>query len=151
MKLARCNNHLLKLRLSYLHKHFSDPSSNPSFMLSIDNSDKCELPLTRIYQNIYRFSDNLLLKMIRLNKVEYLYNKTTEINVISYNIQQKGQCPIIVSRNRSRIDDPPFASDSESAKIAITGYLIYSARKEILKQIFLLLALRNSQKPWRYY
>ena len=37
-------------------------------------------------KNIQRFSDNLLFRIIRINKVDYLYNSynIVEINEISY-------------------------------------------------------------------
>jgi len=43
----------------------------------------------RIYQNTQQFSDNSLPRIIRINRVNYLYNSfnNIEINRISYNIQ----------------------------------------------------------------
>ena len=44
----------------------------------------------RIYQNIQCFSDNLLSKTVRINRVDYPYNSSVniiKINGIPYNIQ----------------------------------------------------------------
>jgi len=83
-----------------------------------------------IYQNIQYFSDNILLKTVRLNRVDYLYNLSDniiEINVTLYNIQWKGKCPIIVDNNGSRIDTSPFIG--KLAEPAITSYLACLARE----------------------
>ena len=79
--------------------------------------------------------------MVRINEVDYPYNlfdNIIEINGILCNIQQKGQYPIIVDNNRSKIGTPPSAS--KLVELAITSYLAYYARKGKVEQIYFLLA-----------
>ena len=90
--------------------------------------------LQRIYQNVQKFSNNPLPRIIKINRVNYPYNSFNniiEINGILYKIQQEDQHSIIVNNNRSRIDNLP--SISESTELAITSYLAYLAREEEVK------------------
>jgi len=68
---------------------------------------------------------------VRINRVDYPYNSfdnIIEINRIQYNIQQKGQYPIIVGSNRDSINT--LFSIGELAKLAITSYLAHLTREE---------------------
>ena len=95
----------------------------------------------RIHQSIQHFSDNLLSRTVRINRVNHPYNSSDniiEINGTPYNIQWEGKYLIIVDNDRSRIDT--LSPISESAELAITSYLAYLAKKEGVKQICFLLA-----------
>ena len=84
----------------------------------------------RIYQDVYRFSDNSLSRIIRINRADYPHNlqdNIAEIDETPYNIYWKGQHSVIVNNNRKRINVLP--PTDESAKTAITGYLIYLVRE----------------------
>ena len=51
--------------------------------------------------------------MIRINRVDYLYNlwnNIVKMNGISYNIQRGGQCLIIVDNNERRINTLSFVN-----------------------------------------
>ena len=75
----------------------------------------------KIYQNIRHFSDNLLYRTVRINRVDYLYNLSDniiEIDRTPYNIQQKDKHLIIVDNNGSRMNT--LSPISKSAKPAIT-------------------------------
>jgi len=108
----------------------------------------------RIYQNIQHFSNNLLFRTIRINKVDYLYNLSNNIikmNGTLYNIQWEGKCLIIVSNNRNKIDTLP--STSKLTKLAITSYLACLVKKGSRANLLSLSTicsrvLPNSQKPW---
>ena len=94
----------------------------------------------RIHQNIQCFSDNLLPRTVKINRVDYLYNLSDniiEINGTSYNIQWEGEHPIIVDNNGSRMNTPPPIA--ESVELAITSYLAYLAREGGVEQIHFLL------------
>ena len=65
--------------------------------------------------------------MIRVNYLYKLYNNIIEINEIPYNIQWKGQYPIIVDNNRDKMNISH--SISKLAKLATTIYLTYLTRE----------------------
>jgi len=65
------------------------------------------------------------------------FDNIIEINGISYNIQWKDECSIIVNNNRSKIDILPFVD--ESAKLVITSYLACFTREKGVEQIHFLL------------
>ena len=95
----------------------------------------------RIHQSIQHFSNNLLSRIVRINRVNHPYNSSDniiEINGTPYNIQWEGKYLIIVDNDRSRIDT--LSPISESAEPAITSYLAYLAKEERVKQICFLLA-----------
>ena len=88
----------------------------------------------RIYQNVWHFSDNLLSRTVRINRVDYPYNSSDniiEINGIPYNIQWEGKYLIIINNDGSRMNTLPFVG--ESAELAITSYLVCLAREERVK------------------
>ena len=90
----------------------------------------------RIHQNIQYFSDNPLLRIVRINGVNYLYNlfdNIIKINRTPYNIQWKGKHPIIIDNDKSRIDILP--SIGKLAEIAITSYLVCLIREKRIEQI----------------
>ena len=89
----------------------------------------------RIHQNTWHFSNNLLSRIVRINRIGYLYNLSD--NIIEIN-GVEGECLIIVDNSRSRIDTPPPVG--ESAELAITSYLVYLAREGRVEQIQFLLA-----------
>ena len=91
--------------------------------------------LWKIYQNTWCFSDDLLLRMVRIYRVNYSYNSfdnIIEINGISYNIQWKNKHPIIVDNNRNRTNTLP--PTGKLAKPAITSYLVHLTRKGRVEQ-----------------
>jgi len=95
----------------------------------------------KIYQNTWQFSNNPLLRIVRINGVDYSYNSfdnIIKINRILYNNQWEGQCLIIVDNNRSKINT--LSSADELAEPAITNYLACLAREEGVEQICFLLA-----------
>ena len=65
--------------------------------------------------------------MIRVNYLYKLYNNIIEINEIPYNIQQKGQYPIIADNNRDKMNISH--SIDKLAKLAITIYLTCLTRE----------------------
>ena len=90
--------------------------------------------LWKIHQNTWCFSNNLLLRIVRTDRVNYSYNSfdnIIEINRISYNIQWKNKHPI-VDNNGDRTNTLPSAG--KLAKPAITSYLVHLTRKGRVEQ-----------------
>ena len=76
------------------------------------------------------FFNNLLLRIVRINGVDYLYNLSDniiKINKTPYNIQCEEKHLIIVSNNGSRMDTLPPVD--KLAEPAITSYLAYLTRE----------------------